>query len=1055
MKKNSRGRPKQWLAAISVVAVMLMMTIIPAVNVSATAPPGYGAERITYPGIYDGIVGDPHNSYAWCGEVFNQDGTDYLWVGTNRDMLSSIMALTGLGEDYIYTALGTLPPSSDQAAKIYRLNLEDSNAEWELMYENAAFNGYRKMIVYDTGDGDELYVFAGLTNRFPVGYGYNYSAVYRFSSDAKPMDDPGYAEPDVVLWSGLTTQINAVPPYPEQNVALEYYRAACVHDGILFVGTFDCMIYYTDMRVSHRDPNNAFRPNQAPLEDHTGWGVIDLAFLLGYDPAADAADGRIWDIIGFGDALYVFVASNGFRVYKVTDSGSGVYDTAVQIIGNEEAGAKWPAGMGVYGGQIYNNDTGSWVDQYPLVAASPFIMSVGGNDYVYVTTFANGPDFLLSTAAGVFGDPDKFADAFSVTYCPAFMFRFDLTDKWEVVVGDEEGQSGHWAGSRSPYVTVDFADSDHSRAGFYVGNADGNPSANLYIWWMAQDKDGRIWASTWDMIFMRDAMPMALAILFASGYNDWSMLMPTLNLLIEFALFMQQISEIAGLAVEAAGLVATAATDLYAALLGSNALTEVPAIMQKLYDDLVDLARHAVDILNPEPLGRALLEFTKAALNRPLQTINAFSGLVQGIFDCGFYLIEYSNPTGFDLFYSDDGLHFEPYTVNGMGDKNNYGGRVILPTADYGLFLFTANPFTGAQIWRISDDISPDKGIYVDAPAKIQMKVGGTASFYVMTTALDGSAGTVTLGDGTVVDVSIEMVEYLGPSPKYYFSEVYETSFLGFYDMWREYEIPVPMYLYEVTMTGLRIYDGGLALSLEIDSMTYNGEIQVEITKDLAGTVTIDKTSPRVGDTLTANTSGLNNTGILSYQWKANGANIGVNSATYTVTEADLGKSISVVVTSSVEMGSVTSAGTSPVANTGGSSPSGGGGTLPPAEKKTGPPAPPAPTVESKTQNSVTLVSVTGYQYSKDGSTWQDSNTFSGLEPGTEYTFYQRVKETSDTLASVSSPGVNATTEPVESEPASDGGVSIVVIAIIVIAVIAIIGAAAWFFLRKDSSGGT
>ncbi|MCL1811666.1 MAG: hypothetical protein FWG41_05575, partial [Methanomassiliicoccaceae archaeon] len=694
MKKNLRGKSKQWLAAVSVVAIMLMMTFIPAVSVSA-APPGYGAERISYPGVYDGIVGDPHNSYAWCAEVFNQDGTDYLWVGTNRDMLSSIMSLTGLDEDYLYQALGVIPPSSDQAAKIYRLNLEDPDAEWELMYENAAFSGYRKMMMYDAGDGDELYVFAGLTNRFPVGSGYNYSAVYRFSPDAKPMDDPSYADPDVVLWSGLATQLNAFPPFPEQNVALEYYRAACILDGKLFVGTFDCKIYYTDIRVADRTPDNTFRPNQAPLEDHTGWVEIDLEALLTYDPTAGAPDGRIWDIIGFDNALYVFVASNGFRVYKVTDSGGGTYDTAVQIIGNEEAGAIWPAGMGVYGGQIYDDDAGMWIDQFPLVAASPFIMKVGGVDYVYVTTFANGPEFLLSTAAGVFGDLDKFISAFSVTYCPASMYRFDSTDKWEVIVGDEEGQSEYWAGSRWPYATVDFADPDHSRAGFYIGDLDNNPSANLYIWWMAQDDDGRIWASTWDMSFLRSSMPIALAILFASGYNDWSMLMPTLNLLIEFALFMQQISEIAGMAVEAIGLVGAAAVDLYTALLGSSALTEVPAILQKLYADLADLAQTAIDTFNPLPLGRALLEFTIEVLNRPIQSVNAFIGLVKGIYNCAFYLIEFSDPKGFDLFYSDDGLHFEPYTVNGMGDGNNYGGRVILPT-DYGLFLFTANPFTGA-----------------------------------------------------------------------------------------------------------------------------------------------------------------------------------------------------------------------------------------------------------------------------------------------------------------------------------------------------------------------
>ena len=53
--------------------------------------------------------------------------------------------------------------------------------------------------------------------------------------------------------------------------------------------------------------------------------------------------------------------------------------------------------------------------------------------------------------------------------------------------------------------------------------------------------------------------------------------------------------------------------------------------------------------------------------------------------------------------------------------------------------------------------------------------------------------------------------------------------------------------------------------------------------------------------------------------------------------------------------------------------------------------APAAPTAESVTENSVTLKKTDRYQYSMDGTTWQNSNVFSGLSQNTEYTFYQRI----------------------------------------------------------------
>ena len=71
------------------------------------------------------------------------------------------------------------------------------------------------------------------------------------------------------------------------------------------------------------------------------------------------------------------------------------------------------------------------------------------------------------------------------------------------------------------------------------------------------------------------------------------------------------------------------------------------------------------------------------------------------------------------------------------------------------------------------------------------------------------------------------------------------------------------------------------------------------VNDDPTGTVTITGTG-RQGETVTANVSALadaDGLGTLSYQWKADGTDIsGATSSTYTLTQAEVGKAITVAV---------------------------------------------------------------------------------------------------------------------------------------------------------------
>jgi hypothetical protein len=69
------------------------------------------------------------------------------------------------------------------------------------------------------------------------------------------------------------------------------------------------------------------------------------------------------------------------------------------------------------------------------------------------------------------------------------------------------------------------------------------------------------------------------------------------------------------------------------------------------------------------------------------------------------------------LFVSENGIDFEPVTVDGFGDPCNYGGRVLV-SSDHGLYVTTANPFNGGQVWRLSP---MELGVYPNGPSEARL----------------------------------------------------------------------------------------------------------------------------------------------------------------------------------------------------------------------------------------------------------------------------------------------------------------------------------------------
>jgi hypothetical protein len=162
----------------------------------------------------------------------------------------------------------------------------------------------------------------------------------------------------------------------------------------------------------------------------------------------------------------------------------------------------------------------------------------------------------------------------------------------------------------------------------------------------------------------------------------------------------------------------------------------------------------------------------------------------------------------------------------------------------------------------------------------------------------------------------------------------------------------------------------------------------------LAGTISINGIL-KYNEQLTADTTGLTSAepGTLSYQWQRNGSDInGAYGSTYTVLQEDIGAILSVTVSAENYSGSLTGTASEAIA------------------KADGPSAPSAPSLLSRTASSIILTATEGYEYSRDGTSWQSSNIFTDLSAGTAYTFYQRTAATSTNEASAASDGASFST---------------------------------------------
>ena len=126
---------------------------------------------------------------------------------------------------------------------------------------------------------------------------------------------------------------------------------------------------------------------------------------------------------------------------------------------------------------------------------------------------------------------------------------------------------------------------------------------------------------------------------------------------------------------------------------------------QTFTDDYAEQTGIAVYSADPQSLSDL-----KDSLRKAVQDI--FAALDKAVYDetihnfvfyfgCNYYAQQSEN--GFDLLVSKDGVNFDAITRDGFGDASNHGLRTICSTEN-GVYMGTANPYYGTQLWRMYSD---------------------------------------------------------------------------------------------------------------------------------------------------------------------------------------------------------------------------------------------------------------------------------------------------------------------------------------------------------------
>ena len=667
---------------------------------------GYTVEKISSPtlgagqadGILTGADADRGNSYSWS----MAESGDYVYIGTcynstyyifhnNLETTLKELKAQGLLNDDVDPA----ETANDLVEIIFGVDTFD---ETKMNDWNPVIMAVHKI----TGEAEVIFrerdVWEDNPDIFP-GYGYpglpkNYLSGYRMAVEFEgKLYFAGMGNPTATL-------VEVDPQTNEARIA--YYHinntrgvsngvhGLLVHDGELL------MCLATDDYDGNGTPGGIIVAS-ADLEN---WRVIADQADFDELPAVMQVDGLngggIWDIIAYNGHLYVTIVTDkdiggrihkqGFALYRGDRDSSGSY-TWVQVVGDDGTSG-YPFGMGI----DYSMSCNLWVY----------------DGYLYLGTY-NDPMLDLAEIPAT-GD---FELLYNDLDHSIYLYRMDENENFQMVGGRNDNPC--------------FPEGPVGNLGAGLGN-----HSNQYVWRMGVHND-ELYIGTYDtatltyiftqitdgQVARMDAADIeARADVLAGVLRD---VLQVDNAYAAWFLDEVLLSEtVTGLYQAVAGL----ATEVTA---GKNPvpeyqarLAEYEAFRERVYDllagqlareDFLETYQQTTGVAlyaDPETAPAGFLDDLKASVGESVDTL--FDALDEIVYDrtlhnfiyylgCNYYAGQAEK--GFDLLVSNDGVNFDAITRDGFGDPANHGLRTICSTA-YGVFMGTANPYYGTQLWLMA-----------------------------------------------------------------------------------------------------------------------------------------------------------------------------------------------------------------------------------------------------------------------------------------------------------------------------------------------------------------
>lgn len=656
----------------------------------------YTLEKVSNPdkgaGEIDGLSpeGDRASSYCWA----MAENNGYVYIGTWPNGLYQIvlsisqLSQSGVSKEVVdklmlaYTN-GEIDPceeDSTQSAKIYRYN--EATGEMELLFDPAD---------YESGD---------------------YSAIYGFRAATTFKGD---VYMDAMLNSGATDcqlwRVNEDDPYATPEMCLENgsLRALCVSV----------------------DEERMYTGGSCEIPEGYKSGAVVFATDTGdpgdYDIIADSKDFEYYtrngasitvnDVAAFPNTAY----ENGEEVIASLVTSFGVAVFRGHIASDEEIAAGkansygwvWSEFIGVQG--EYPISLGNTLN----VTLTPAVF----NGELYFLSMTNPMTPLMIAFMGVLAQNTTYLytgiDQIAATLdSECAVYRYTSDGKMQMVMGDEKF----------------CPDSVEYAAKLGAGFNDDEYSTSMYAW-RSVTYNGRMYVNTIDVWNMYSYFTkLTNGQLLGMNRADFE---SQLNYITDFIgsaaaemlgeqsaagkliSWMGQYSDFidssALLSKLAENMTQPAVDALYAvySMIDQQATTQSLSALidySVKYADTLNDVKAAIEKsinegkYNPEncAAAKAAVDFIDA-LNKPFRYISENKTHIENYMLISDVCANHTTPGG-EVWCTENGIDWEPITVDGFGDKYNHGIRTMAVGDDGSFYLGCANPYYGAQLWKLTDE---------------------------------------------------------------------------------------------------------------------------------------------------------------------------------------------------------------------------------------------------------------------------------------------------------------------------------------------------------------